>query len=243
MAEFAIRSLRIEKVNTRNIIRVAESEPVRSFILSEKSRGERSIFFSRKQVSYPFPEEFPDRDWYKKVNVLLTDHGTGEAGYRTAVLARKMGIQVIIDAERKEPGLDKLLKVSDHIIVGKKFALEFTGEKRETAALPKLKTRTRQIVIITRGDKGLIGMDADGIFRQPAFPVAVTDTTGCGDVFHGAYALAISRGFNIKDSCLVAGAAAAISATRPGGRQGIPTWKELGIFLEANGIPLAGKLK
>jgi sugar/nucleoside kinase (ribokinase family) len=60
---------------------------------------------------------------------------------------------------------------------------------------------------------------------QAAFPVAVLDSTGCGDVFHGAYAAAIARGEPRPYAIETASAAVAIKATRPGGRAGIPSRK------------------
>ncbi len=59
----------------------------------------------------------------------------------------------------------------------------------------------------------------------------VVDTTGCGDVFHGAYAAAIARGAGTRAAIRLASAAAGMKATRPGGRAGIPDWPALQRFL------------
>ncbi len=61
------------------------------------------------------------------------------------------------------------------------------------------------------------------MYHQPAFRVTVADTNGCGDVFHGAYAAALSEGMGMADRVRMAAAVAALKATRPGGQQGIPT--------------------
>jgi sugar/nucleoside kinase (ribokinase family) len=69
------------------------------------------------------------------------------------------------------------------------------------------------------------------VAHQPAFPVAVVDTTGCGDVFHGAYAAGLVRGLGVMERVRLAAAAAALKATRPGGQAGAPTLAEVEQFL------------
>ena len=71
--------------------------------------------------------------------------------------------------------------------------------------------------------------------HQPAFPVSVVDTTGCGDVFHGAYAAALARGLDLAARVRFAAAAAALKATRAGGQAGIPTRAATEAFLQENG--------
>ncbi len=61
------------------------------------------------------------------------------------------------------------------------------------------------------------------------------DTTGCGDVFHGAYAAGLARGLDLAERVRLASAAAAIKATRPGGQKGIPTRDEVEAFLKSAG--------
>ena len=69
---------------------------------------------------------------------------------------------------------------------------------------------------------------------MPAFKVSAVDTTGCGDVFHGAYAAAIVRDEINATAVIQASAAAAIKATKPGGRAGIPDLAALQEFIMAN---------
>ena len=85
----------------------------------------------------------------------------------------------------------------------------------------------RSVVVVTCGAEGCWAVDGpdDGSLRhQPAFSVAAVDTTGCGDVFHGAYASALARGADLDDRLTFASAAAALKAMRPGGRPASPTW-------------------
>lgn len=236
-AEQSLETLRTDGVDIFNVIR-DHGDPVVSFILTDKNSGERNIFFSRNKVSYPSPEEFPDKSWYEKCKVLMIDHGTGNAGVKTAKVARERGIPVIIDAERVEPEIRQLLDQSDHIIVGKQFAEIYTGKENEQEMIRSLQTRDDQVIIITLGDRGLIGFENGSYFTMNAIPVNVMDTTGCGDAFHGAYAFGISKNWNIRKSALFASGAAAMKAMKSGGRDGLPHYEELMIFMKQAGFDL-----
>jgi len=88
-------------------------------------------------------------------------------------------------------------------------------------------------VVVTCGAEGSwwIGEGVQAPVHQPAFAVEVVDTTGCGDVFHGAYAAAWVRGLPLGERVRVASAAAALKATQPGGQTGSPRWDEVQAFL------------
>jgi sugar/nucleoside kinase (ribokinase family) len=91
----------------------------------------------------------------------------------------------------------------------------------------------RRAVVVTCGADGCWYLEEAGASprHQPAYPVRVADTTGCGDVFHGAYASALVRGAGLAERVRFAAAAAALKATRPGGQEGIPTRAEVEAFL------------
>ena len=104
-----------------------------------------------------------------------------------------------------------------------------SGLSRFFKSLPVL------LVVVTSGAKGcwFTGAEAQATtLYQPAFPVEAVDTTGCGDVFHGAYASALARGLGIRERVRLAAAAAALKATRPGGQAGCPTLAEVEAFMK-----------
>ncbi|MBR9998255.1 MAG: hypothetical protein KFF73_04750 [Cyclobacteriaceae bacterium] len=230
----AITALENESVDTSCILRRHGCEPVISMIITNQEDYERNIFFSRKGVSYPMPEELPDPDWYLKTSVLMIDHGTGKAGVEAARLASQHGVEVMIDAERVEPGLEEMFEFCNHIVVSRKFALMYSGVEKVEKAAFTLRKFPEQTIIITLGEMGLIGLSGTLEFSVPGHQVTVDDTTGCGDVFHGAYALAIARKKSVPEAARYANAAAALSATKTGGRAGIPTSAQLQKFLREN---------
>ena len=101
----------------------------------------------------------------------------------------------------------------------------------ERRLLQTLATDPEQVAIVTRGESGCVGSAKEGVFELPAFAVDVVDTTGCGDTFHGAFALALARGQPVVSAARFASGAAALCATQLGGRAGIPTALQLEQFL------------
>ena len=137
----------------------------------------------------------------------------------------------MIDVERNEPHVAEAMSVSSHIIVSEEFASGHTGSGNVAEMLATLRSDPEQVVIVTRGENGCVGSSKEGEFELPAFTVDVVDTTGCGDTFHGAFALAIARGQPVISAARFASGAAALCATQLGGRPGIPTAQQLEQFL------------
>jgi len=81
--------------------------------------------------------------------------------------------------------------------------------------------------VVTAGREGAFVAAEGDEWRQPAFPIPVKDTTGAGDVFHGAYAFAVARGDDVAAAMRFASAAAALKCMKPDGRSGIPTLDEI----------------
>ena len=232
----AIDALEKDGVDTTGILRVDGCEPVISMVISNRRDLERNVFFSRKGVSYPMPEEIPDRDWFRHTRVLMIDHGSGRAGLEAAKLAVQHGVEVLIDAERVEPHLEETLALCSHIVVSRKFAQMYSGMNSAGKSLRYFRKFPAPHIIITLGEAGLIGMSLGREFTIPAHKVPVRDTTGCGDVFHGAYGLAIARGKKCPEAAAFANAAAALAATEMGGRGGIPDREKLDLFIRVNHI-------
>jgi len=231
IARRALDALGRESVDTSFVLETPDAEPIVAFILIDRTGGQRNIFWTRQNVQYPMPWEFPEPDWFHRTRVLLIDFESGQAGIEAARIAREHQIPVVIDVERDEPHVAEAMRVSSHIIVSEDFAGGYTGRRNATEMLAALRTDPEQVVILTRGEKGCAGSSPEGDFALPAFKVDVVDTTGCGDTFHGAFALALARGQAVVPAARFASGAAALCATQLGGRAGIPTATQLEQFL------------
>jgi sugar/nucleoside kinase (ribokinase family) len=150
-------------------------------------------------------------------------------GLRAARVAQDAAVPIVADLEsNRHP---ELAGLADHLIVPREF-----GGGAEPAELARaLWSSTRQLVAVTDGANGCwyVAREHPGEARhQRAFPVDAVDTTGCGDVFHGAYAAALARGMPPAERIRLASAAAALKAARPGGQAGVPNRREVEALLE-----------
>ena len=86
-------------------------------------------------------------------------------------------------------------------------------------------------VYVTQGRDGCFWLENGALCHQPGFEVNVIDTTGAGDVFHGALAVSLGQKLPAADAVRFASAVAALKCTKPGGRAGIPDCDQTRSFL------------
>jgi sugar/nucleoside kinase (ribokinase family) len=137
--------------------------------------------------------------------------------------ARRRGIPVIVDVDGAMSLSEGLLTASSHLVFSSEPLQETAGIADDGAALRKVARLTPSFLAGTRGPRGTIWLDEDGQLQEtPAFPVHTVDTLGAGDIFHGAFALAITEQQALRDALRFASAAAALKCTRFGGALAAP---------------------
>ena len=159
-----------------------------------------------------------------QAQVLLVD-GYATVSHAVVARARALGLAVVGDIEWSVgPATDALMALCDHLVLPCRFALACTGTTQPAAAMARLWSADRAAVVLTDGDRGAyVRQRGDTtLWHLPAHPVVAVDTTGAGDCFHGAYALALTTGKRPLDCAQFAGAAAAVSVTGRGGRLALP---------------------
>ena len=232
-----VRSLNREKVNTRYIqVKEGKESPV-AYCWVEQKSGKRSIVWS-KGTAMPLDAEAVDLDFISSLKLLHLDGHNTEAAIRAAETAKANGVIVSLDAGSILPGIETLVELSDICIASEFFARKYTGEEDIEKAVKKLFMAGKRIAAVTMGDKGVIALTPDGLIKKDAFKVSVVDTTGAGDVFHGAFAYAYIQGWDTGKCLDFAGATAAIKCTALGGRTGIPEKNEVIKFLKEKGISI-----
>lgn len=166
-------------------------------------------------------------------DAVLSDVRWETAARRLFECARQAGKPAILDGDRA-PQDRGLLDLATHCVFSAQGLRELTGiDDLATALLAFAADRTGYFAV-TDGAKGVFSHEGGEIVHYPAFPIMPVDTLGAGDVWHGAFALAIGRGYSLAQAIRFASAAAAIKCTRPGGGTGTPNAAELATFLQEN---------
>ncbi len=161
-------------------------------------------------------------------DAILTESRCAEFCTDLCAEARRRGIPVVVDADRAMSLREGLLTASSHLIFSSEPLQETAGIADDGEALKKIAKLTPSFLAGTRGPQGTIWLDEHGALRQtPAFPVHTVDTLGAGDVFHGAFALAITENEDIPSALRFASAAAALKCTRFGGAFAAPQRAEV----------------
>lgn len=238
LSRYTLQALAAEGVDCSTVLLAPGCRPVHAVVLVEPSTGSRTIIYTKEGVEEPTEQEI-DQAWIASSRMVLFDQNAPNAGLRAARLAKVNHVPVLADLEDASmPTLDAVLPLIDHLIVEVEFARRASGETAVENMVWALSGPRRAACVVTWGEKGCWFAERDGeVHQQPAYPVRVVDTTGCGDVFHGAYAAAITRGESVRRAVKIASASAALKATLPGGRQGIPDLETVERFLTAQSGP------
>ena len=175
----------------------------------------------------------------KSAKILMVDGNEMEAAIAGARLARENGVKVLYDCGGLYQNVEKLLELSDIIIPSEEFALAHTGaSSAKEAALKLFELYSPSVVVITQGKNGGIIYDGENLTSYPAFLVEVKDSNGSGDVFHGAFAAGLLKGFDFLKCCYFSSAVSALKCTGIGARESVPSFDEARIFLKENGYEL-----
>jgi sulfofructose kinase len=228
--EFIYDQLRREGIDLQYIVHVEGAVTPISTILIDPA-GERTGITYRDprlwSVELPASEILLDG-----VDAILAESRCARFIAALCVDARARGIPVVVDADRVMPTDDPLLRTASHLIFSAEALRATAGADDLAEALARLAPMTSAFLGVTNGDQGAVWFDADGSARHtPAFQVKAVDTLGAGDVFHGAFTLAIAEGSALEPALRFAAAAAALKCSRFGGAFGAPQRHELHAFL------------
>jgi len=210
-----------EHVDTTHLIRQKNKSSPFSFIMVDAQTGKRTILWRRKQLD-PYPEKLINEAMLKRCKILHLDGFEPEAAMKAVKLARKNNVTVVVDGGSVKEGSEMLLKESDYFVASEVFSRTYTGEEDKIKALKSLYKENKRCVVITFGEEGSVGIRRGKILEIPAYKVNVNDTTGAGDVYHGAFVYGILQGWDLKKKMKFASAVAAIKCMFLGGREGIP---------------------
>ena len=234
--QFIINDFRYNGVDTSAII-VAAPGTSSPFCLSLSEEEHKTRIFIGKEgtAGELLPEEI-DYEYLGKAKYLHLENGR-PASAAAALFAREHGIVTVMDADNYQEGIVKLLPCLDVFIASEFFYRDMFGNLPYEDGCRKLREAGPSTAIVTLGSRGSGGMTAqDGFFRTESFQVPVRDTTGAGDVVHGAYIVGLLEGMDAPECARFASAVSAIKCTCFGGRTGIPNRDTVQRFLETGEI-------
>jgi sulfofructose kinase len=164
---------------------------------------------------------------------VLADTRWPEGALRMLRAARAAGIPGVLDADRPMPSDGRLLEAATHVAFSADALCDLTGITDPVAGLNSLATAHAPWMAVTVGAQGVYATHAGRTRHCCAFTVPVVDTLGAGDVWHGAFALALAEGRTEEVAATFASAAAAVKVQRFGGRSGAPRRAEVEALLTA----------
>lgn len=210
-----------EEVDTSESIRDEAYEPPVALVIVNPANQSRTIAFHWDH-EVPIDPSQIDEDIVRNSKVLYLDAHEGAASLHHAKAARDAGRLVVVDGDNYTDGIRPVLPHANVIIGSERFARQFSGDSDAERAAALLYERFGGVCGITAGRNGSYLVTDDGPLYQPAFPVDVVDTTGAGDVYHGAFVKGLLSGWSVRDTARFSSAVAAIKCRSLGGQAGIP---------------------
>jgi sugar/nucleoside kinase (ribokinase family) len=225
-SRYIFEQLAHEGIDTTQIIHMPGLVTPVSNIMIDPS-GERTI------VTFRDPElwkvRLPPADaLLDDCHAILTESRCAEFCTDLCAEACRRGIPVVVDVDRAMSLREGLLTASTHLVFSSEPLQQTADISDDGEALKKISRLTSSFLAGTRGAQGTIWLDQNGNLQQtPAFPVHTVDTLGAGDVFHGAFALAVTENQELREALRFASAAAALKCTRFGGALAAPQRAEV----------------
>jgi sulfofructose kinase len=192
-----------------------------AYIVIDQSTGERTVLWRRSDCLRLTPEEITEEQILSARLLHIDGHDT-PAVARAASIARQHGIPVTVDVDTIYHGFDKVLPNVDYLVTSSEFPAQWTNERDPFKALETLqKEYGMRVAAMTLGSHGSLALLDGKFYYSPAFVVNCLDTTGAGDVFHGAFCYAVLQGMSMSETLDFSNALAALNCTEIGARGGI----------------------
>ncbi len=245
VADLKVELLAEYGVDISHLLRRDAPEDQVVIVYVDSRTGERTFSgFGRPRQNLLMPEEL-DKDYILSADYLHLEGFHSEAALQAAKWMKEAGKTVVIDGSKTNapdvrPYYRELIPYVDVLICGEGFGRALSGgiENLYEAGRRILEMGPR-IVVQTEGADGSYTVTKDEQFHTPAFPINVVDTTGAGDVFHGAYIVGLLHGWDLRTVAVFSTAVSALKCQRLGGRGPIPTYDQVIAFLREREVVLA----
>ncbi len=208
---------------THAVVREAPNQY--ALILVDETSGERIVLWHRDDCLSLDVAEIPV-DVLATARVIHVDDVDQRAAIRAASVGRDHGVPVTSDLDRMTEDTEALVAAVTVPIFAEHLTQQLSGERDQERALRKVRRRHAGLLVVTLGSGGAMALDGDRLHVAPGFPVNVVDSTGAGDVFRGALIYGLLQAWPVDRTLRFANAAAAVSCTRLGAMNGVPSLAE-----------------
>lgn len=224
--DFVLAQLARFGVDTSMVVRSPRGFTPRAMIWVEQGSGQRTVVLNRP-AGFGLRLREVKRGQIFRGRILHLDGRESKVALAAARWARCAGCTVVCDLGSLRDNTESLLRHVDYAVVSTTFVRQLFPECDLGLAAQRLLDYGPRAAVVTAGEQGCWCATDGRLLYQPAFPIAAVDTTGAGDVFHGAFVFGLSRGWELPRVLRWASAAAALKCTKLGGQAGIPTLAEL----------------
>jgi ribokinase len=233
-----LRGLKEENIDCYGIGIEKDQISTFSFIQVSRKKGKRAIsYYPGSGQNLKFGEKA--KKIIKKGKILLLDGLNINESIKAAEFAHSNGKKVMLDCNISTIFIKQLLPHIDYLITSETFLYDYAKTKNIQEALFKLNKEYKpEILVTTLGKKGSVTLVNNKIKKVGIFDVKVKDTTGCGDVYHGAFLYGLIRKWNLLDIMVFSTAVSSIKCMYCGGRLGIPNFERTIEFLKDYGIKI-----
>jgi sulfofructose kinase len=189
-----------------------------AYIIIDRSTGERTVLWRHDDCLRIDPERIAPEQ-IVGARMLHIDGFDTRAAARAAGIARSHGIPVTVDVDTIYQGFDRVLPQVDYLVASSEFPAAWTGVNDPFEALETIQGEYgMKVAAMTLGAHGALAREEGTFYYSPAFVVNCVDTTGAGDVFHGAFCYAVLQDMPIDEALEFSNAMAALNCLGLGAR-------------------------
>ena len=194
-----------------------------AYILIDQATGERTVLWQRNDCLRLDPESMTAEKITSARLLHIDAHDTATVA-KAAQIAREHRIPVTVDVDTIYHGFDQVLPHVDYLVASSEFPVQWTNERDPFRALEMIQEEFHiPVAAMTLGALGALARVDGSFIYSPAFVVNCADTTGAGDVFHGAFCYAVLQKMPMRETLEFSNAMAALNCTALGARGGIST--------------------
>ena len=230
VGEVVVEELRNERVDVEGIRRLTTLATPESIVIVQPDGARTIVTHAGIDLDRVAPPTLPGGEF----NAVLVDARWPDATRAALEMAQQTHIPGVVDVDRL-PDDRTLLDHASHLVFSESAMLELSATDDLADGLRSVAADTGAEVSVTLGERGVMWLEGGDLRHLDAFDVDAVDTTGAGDVFHGAFTLALAQQMTEFDAFRFASATAALKCSRPGARAGIPDRTDVDDFLRSAG--------